>query len=198
MAIGAQQPRVRRTLKRRVLGFHHRMAGKPTKLDRLHFLDAFVGCTGNDDNIDHRCAEQDQHPVAGLWLVKIEDRQQRHRFTAWRPANPAPVQQGSERNKEQSDDKDHRQNQKRDDAEIGPAFEANLRHGVQADDKHEGRNREACAEQAYAVSGNRRKEVLEHSYPYVVATGRAFFIPRRASNAKSIQFTGARPILDYV
>ena len=116
-----------------VLRFHHRMARQAAKLDRLHHLDTFVSDARENDDVDHRCTEENQQPASSIGHVQIEDWQRvGHAFAAGHPARLAAPQQGADRNQNQAENEDHRQDQIRQDAQVRPAFEAELLHLEQA------------------------------------------------------------------
>ncbi len=141
------------------------MAGLPAELHRLHHLDALVGCAGDNHDIDHRRAEEDHRPASRLRIVQIEYRQQRRRLAAGYFAQAAAVQDRANRDQDQAGHEDRRQYQVGQDAEIRSALEAELFHYEQTDDEHQARDGQPGANQARGVSGYRRQEVLEHSFP---------------------------------
>ena len=46
----------------RVLRLHDGVTRQATELDGFHDMDAFVGCSSNDDDIEHRHAKKNEHP----------------------------------------------------------------------------------------------------------------------------------------
>ncbi len=108
----------------RMLGLHDRVTCQTTELDGLHHMDTFVGCSSNDDDIEHRRAKKNEHPTACRCDVQVKHRQQWRIFSTRRATQPAAIQDRTNRNQDQADNKNHRQNQVGQNPEVWTAFEA--------------------------------------------------------------------------
>ena len=77
----------------RMFRLHDRMAGHAAELGRLHVVDALVRGTREDDDVEHRCADEDQRPALRRRLVEIENRHRLDGLVTMRPPQLAAVKQ---------------------------------------------------------------------------------------------------------
>ena len=139
---------------RRVFRFHNRVARKATELDRLHDVDTLVGRAGDNDNIEHRRSQKDQHPSLCRSDVEVEYWQQWCVFGPLRTSQPAAIKDRANRNQDQANREDHRQDQVGQYPEVRTAFEAPEFHTEKTCHEHERGNRNRGADQTDRIMRN--------------------------------------------
>ncbi len=168
VAVRAGDARMRRARMRRVLWLHHRVAGGPAELDGFHHVDALVGRARDDDDVEDRGAEEDQHPAARRRQVEVEYGQQGNILAARQIVQLASPEYDADGNQDQAEDEEHRQDQVGQDAEIRSTLETPELHPEQRHDQNQRRQRYRRAHQADRIARQRCKKVTEHTIPLIV------------------------------